>query len=175
IAAWTLGASLTGFPGDDFPRLFAAMGVALFEAGVLWLTYLALEPYVRRHAPDSLIGWSSIMAGQWRDPRVGADVMIGLGAGLLMTLFYAVHNLLPVLAGQPEPMPLVPATQPLLGARHAMASILQRTSEALSAAMLATVGIVALQMWLKRAWLAGLVGAVVFTPVVIDGMFPEGT
>ena len=51
-----------------------AIGKALFNAGVLWLTYLGLEPYVRRFSPDSLIGWTRLVAGGWRDPRVGRDV-----------------------------------------------------------------------------------------------------
>jgi hypothetical protein len=36
------------------------MGVswAGFEAAILWLVYIALEPYVRRNWPDSLISWT---------------------------------------------------------------------------------------------------------------------
>ena len=60
------------------------------------------------HSPDSLLGWTRLVAGHWRDPRVGVDVMVGVSAGLAMTLLYAVHNLLPRLVGLPEPMPLMP-------------------------------------------------------------------
>ena len=33
------------------------------SAAVLWLTYLGLEPYIRRYSPDSLIGWTRLLAG----------------------------------------------------------------------------------------------------------------
>ena len=75
LASWLLGASHVGVPGPDTLRFFGAIGRALFDAGLLWLTYLGLEPYVRRHSPDSLIGWTRLIAGSWRDPRVGRDVM----------------------------------------------------------------------------------------------------
>lgn len=37
---------------------------------VCWLMYMALEPYVRRRWPDMLIGWSRLLAGDYRDPLV---------------------------------------------------------------------------------------------------------
>ena len=49
-----------------------------FVLGVmLWVVYIALEPYVRKFWPDSLLGWSRLLAGHIRDPRVGRDVLIG--------------------------------------------------------------------------------------------------
>ena len=60
--------------GAEVSRFFARVGIALFNAALLWLTYLGLEPYVRRFSPDSLIGWTRLVAGGWRDPRVGRDV-----------------------------------------------------------------------------------------------------
>ena len=26
----------------------------------MWLTYLGLEPYIRRYSPDSLLGWTTL-------------------------------------------------------------------------------------------------------------------
>jgi len=91
--------------GIDITRMFTAIGGALFDAALMWLTYLGLEPYVRRYSPDSLIGWTRLTAGRWNDSRVGADVMIGVSAGLAMTVLFAVHNVIPPLMGRPEPMP----------------------------------------------------------------------
>ena len=71
----------------------------------MWLTYLGLEPYIRRFSPDSLIGWTRLISGRWRDPHVGRDVLIGISAGLAMTILYAAHNFIPPLFGRPEPMP----------------------------------------------------------------------
>jgi serine/threonine-protein kinase len=54
--------------------------------GDLWLIYLALEPYVRRIWPDSMISWNRLLAGKWRDPLVGADVLVGLTVSTLAAL-----------------------------------------------------------------------------------------
>jgi hypothetical protein len=175
MAGWLLRRHVMPL-GVDIDRMFAAMGLALFDAAVLWLTYLGLEPYVRRHAPDTLIGWTRLIAGRWRDPRVGADVMIGVAAGLGMTLFYAAHNALPPLFGRPEPMPLGMADANLLnGSRDVLAFLVARLAAGIQGGMLCVVGFTALQMWIRRPWLAAVVAVVCFTPVAIDGMFPAGT
>jgi serine/threonine-protein kinase len=162
--------------GFEVSRMFAAIGGALFDAGVLWVTYLGLEPYVRRHAPDSLIGWTRLVAGNWRDPRVGYDVMFGVATGLAMTVFYAIHNVVPPLFGRPEPMPMTIGDASMLrGTRDVLAYLFTRIGTGIQGGMLCVVGVVALRMLLPRAWLATLAAIVIFTPVAIAGMFPDGT
>jgi len=51
---------------------------ALLRAGVFWLFYTALEPFVRKMWPQTLISWSRLMDGRWKDPLVGRDVLIGV-------------------------------------------------------------------------------------------------
>jgi hypothetical protein len=67
----------------------AELGVLLFalrdSLGVpvtLWLVYVAFEPYLRRYAPNTLIGWSRLLEGRWRDPLVGGHLLAGVAAGL---------------------------------------------------------------------------------------------
>jgi hypothetical protein len=62
-----------------------ALGASLLWAGVVCVLYLALEPFVRRRWPTTLIASSRMMAGNVRDPMVGRDVLIGLVAGLCHT------------------------------------------------------------------------------------------
>jgi serine/threonine protein kinase len=174
MTSWLLGRHVMPL-GIDIQRMFASIGVALFDAATMWLTYLGLEPYVRRHAPDSLIGWTRLISGQWRNPRVGTDVMVGVAAGLAMTVLYAAHNILPVVVGRPEPMPLTMDPNLLGGTREVLSYLLNRIATALQSAMLCVVGLVALALWLKRTWLAALAAVVVFTPVAVNGMFPAGT
>jgi serine/threonine-protein kinase len=162
-------------PGEDVNRFFATIGSALFTAGVLWLTYLGLEPFVRRNSPDSLIGWTRLVAGGWNDPRVGRDVMIGVSAGLAMTLIYAVHNLIPPLLGWPEPRPILMADwDVLLGTRHTVAHLIGRVVEAVQGAMFCVVGYVAFLLLWNRRWAAALTAIAVYTPVALNGMFSSG-
>ena len=51
---------------------------AMAEGVVAAILYMALEPWVRRLWPHALITWSRVLAGQWRDPVVGRDVLIGV-------------------------------------------------------------------------------------------------
>jgi serine/threonine-protein kinase len=162
-------------PGEDVDRFFSAAASALFNAAILWLTYLGLEPYVRRHSPDSLIGWTRLLAGRWRDPRVGTDVMVGVSAGLAMTVAFAVHNVIPPLAGRAEPQPIAMDPMLIAGTREVLAFLCGRIASATQTAMLCVVGYVALRLLLRRPWLAGVAAVILFTPAAINGMFPPGT
>ncbi len=175
LGGWALNASYIASIGPELTRVFSAIGRALFDAALLWLTYLGLEPYVRRSSPDSLIGWTRIIGGQWRDPHVGRDVLVGLSAGAGMTLLVALHNVLPPLAGLAEPMPIVISPDSLIALRHGIAIIMREINDALLFAMLGTVGIVAFRMVLRRTWAAILAGIIVYTPVAVNGTFMPGT
>jgi serine/threonine-protein kinase len=43
--------------------------------------YLALEPYLRRRWPERIISWNRLLAGDFRDPLVGRDILIGATIG----------------------------------------------------------------------------------------------
>jgi serine/threonine-protein kinase len=62
------------------------IGFALFGGCILAVLYLALEPLVRRRWPDSLISWTRLLDGQFRDPVVGRDLLIGTLVGVVWTL-----------------------------------------------------------------------------------------
>lgn len=62
--------------------------VALFYAALVWLTYFAFEPFLRRYWPSSIITWSRVLAGRIRDVLVGRDVLIGMLFGIGSFLMY---------------------------------------------------------------------------------------
>jgi hypothetical protein len=47
---------------------------------VVWISYVAIEPYLRRLWPRTLISWTRMLEGRWRDPLVGRDVLLGTTA-----------------------------------------------------------------------------------------------
>ena len=175
LLGWILGTTHYANVDREISRIFARCGEALFEAAVMWVTYLGLEPYIRRFSPDSLIGWTRLISGQWKDPHVGRDILIGISAGLVMTVFYGLHNLLPPLFGRLEPIPISFDPTVTTGLRYVLASIVGTTGSAVTNAMLAVVGVVALLIVLKRAWAAWIAAVSVFVWPVIQGMFPPGT
>ena len=86
VALSFLGAQLLQAHGTfSRPGVFMFIGAlasALFMGTSTWLSYVALEPYVRRHWPHALIAWTRLLAGRWRDRRVGRDLLIGALVGL---------------------------------------------------------------------------------------------
>ena len=63
-----------------FVREFA--GSTLFVCAMAWTLYIALEPYVRRRWPQVLFSWTRLLSGEWRDPLVGRDVLVGCATGV---------------------------------------------------------------------------------------------
>ena len=72
-----------------FVWFLLSSGLALTNAFQFALLYTALEPYVRRTWPEILISWSRLVAGGWRNPLVGRDVLIGVlfGVGMLVASY----------------------------------------------------------------------------------------
>ena len=55
---------------------------AAIPAATIWALYLAFEPYVRRRWPQSMITWSRVLSGGFRDPMVGGHLLIGVALGI---------------------------------------------------------------------------------------------
>ncbi len=64
--------------GDAIGLFILAVSTALFISGVTWMLYMAVEPWVRRHWPKTMISWSRLLSGQARDPLVGRDILFGV-------------------------------------------------------------------------------------------------
>jgi serine/threonine-protein kinase len=68
----------------EFWLLIKLLAYPMAFAALIWTFYLALEPYARRQWPRILISWGRLLAGRWRDPMVGRDVLLGAAAGALI-------------------------------------------------------------------------------------------
>lgn len=76
------------FPELD--RVTLGFRAALYFAVLTCIMYLALEPIVRRNLPDLIVSWNRLLAGDWRDPLVGRDVLLGTLVGIgHITLIHA--------------------------------------------------------------------------------------
>jgi hypothetical protein len=76
-----LKASHSANPNIEAPQIFGALSFGAFTGGMVWVYYLAIEPYARRFWPDALLGWTRLLSGRIRDPRVGRELLIGLACG----------------------------------------------------------------------------------------------
>jgi serine/threonine protein kinase len=80
---------------DEFTILVDQVAIALFLAGLIWIYYIALEPYVRRSWPEYLISWTRLLHWEFRNPMVGRDVLAGCLGGSLFALVAHIVNGLP--------------------------------------------------------------------------------
>ena len=99
-------------------------GWALYSGALIWVMYLGLEPYVRRHWPSTLVAWSRLLAGRWRDPLVGRDVLIGVTFCLAGAVFAQAGRLLPALLGRPAEWLWEDIYDPFLGPRYVWSNLL---------------------------------------------------
>ncbi|MDQ5839253.1 MAG: protein kinase, partial [Acidobacteriota bacterium] len=81
-----IGASHVSTFGGELWVLFLVVSKSLFFPAMMWLMYMALEPHLRRRAPHRIISWSRLLAGAYRDPLVGRDVLVGVLLGIWMKL-----------------------------------------------------------------------------------------
>ena len=77
FAAWVAGGKHVPALGE-LGLFLMTLSWAVSLAGLLWLLYLALEPYLRRRWPHTLVSWNRLLAGRWRDPLVGRDILLGV-------------------------------------------------------------------------------------------------
>ncbi|MCU1265403.1 MAG: serine/threonine protein kinase [Acidobacteria bacterium] len=101
---------------DEFQIFIRNLQAALFGAAFLWLLYIALEPFVRRYWPKGIISWSRLLAGDWRDPLVGRDVLTGALLGVIGARVFQLGTLVQMkLASPTGGLPLTSFYSPFLG------------------------------------------------------------
>jgi hypothetical protein len=171
FVSWLLGARLWLEPLTEFThflREYAA--VELLNAAIIWLVYMALEPYVRRYSADILMSWSRLLGGRLRDPRVGRDVLVGIVAGLTISIVGGLVGLAPAWLGYPPvpPRNLNTLLEFLLSTRRGLSVLLSMPMNALLYGMLTTLLFALVRMAVKRTWIATLVTIIVGTFVLVS-------
>ncbi|MEM6796512.1 MAG: serine/threonine-protein kinase, partial [Acidobacteriota bacterium] len=101
LVLWVLrGPHLADLSGEvAMARL--TLGRAMVNAAQVWLFYLALEPYVRRLWPRTLISWTRLLSGRFRDPQVARSGLYGVIFGAIWALILQIDRLLPSWLGLP--------------------------------------------------------------------------
>jgi hypothetical protein len=135
------------------------MGVALalLEAALVWLGYVALEPHIRKTWPHTIISWSRVVAGRFRDPLVGRDVLIGALAGAFWALIPYLRYVASGWLGVPPPTPQIGLSPALGGIRLAAGYFLFVTASAILLGLYTFLGLFLLRLVLRKLWLAAAV------------------
>jgi hypothetical protein len=151
-------------------RVTDLIGVALLSAVIIWMFYMAFEPYVRRFWPTLLIGWTRLMSGQVRDPLIGRDILIGVAAGTIAALLTASRELVPDLAGWKLASPGLPQASILLGTRYEAVAALETLRRAFYSGFEVVCVVVFIKILVRRTWLVMLLGMILIFPIAMNGV-----
>jgi len=140
-----------------FGRFILALSTGLFISAAIFVLYLALEPYVRRHWPHAIVSWSRLMTGRPRDPLVGRDILWGVLLGSVWSVTIGVGLLFLKRAGA---TPDLPSTSLLLGGRQVVGIWLLNVVQCIVATLEFFFVLFLLRVTLRNKWLAaaGFVG-----------------
>ena len=119
---------------------------------MIWLLYMAFEPYVRRFWPTLLIGWTRLLSGQVRDPLVGRDILVGAAAGTIAALLTASREFIPAMAGLKLVSPGLPQASILLGTRYEMVAALETLRRAFDSGFDIVCIMAFLKILVRRTW-----------------------
>jgi hypothetical protein len=152
LASWLIGGTHVAGAGEA-DLFFMAVMRAVFGAVTLALTYISFEPFVRRRWPQTIIGWSRVLAGGFRDPLVGRDVFYGAAIGIALDLILGFGSLVYQLLGIPaNRISTDPVT--LAGGRFLAGQFLFLVDDALNKSLGILFLIFLARTLLRKQWLA---------------------
>jgi len=106
---------------QTFGYFMLAISSGLLLGAVMWMLYLAIEPWIRRNWPQAIISWSRLVSGQLRDPVVGRDILFGVAFGAAWVVIFELTFIPGARMGAGPPLH---STAYLTGMRHTLGRIL---------------------------------------------------
>src|SRR5439155_1258858 len=154
---WIVTAHHVSDVATEFGSLYRTAGIELTTAAVIGVMYVALEPYVRRLWPDGLLGWSRLLAGHIRDPRVGRDVLTGMAMGIaIASVDVAKARVLPAL-GYAAPTPIFGTeAEVVMRPIIVLAGWIELSFRAMESALLLVLIFVVLRLITRRTWISAI-------------------
>jgi hypothetical protein len=158
---------------DELRLLTLALTGAVGNAVIVWLFYVALEPFARRYWPQLLVSWVRVLGGRLRDPLVGRDLLLGAVLGVAACVLYQLEGLVTVALGLPVRPRLLAADffAPSLSLREAVGFIIDALRIGVYTALWLMLMVVLLRHVLRRAALAGVVAVL----LVATFLVPQGS
>jgi hypothetical protein len=156
FASWALVANHTLEPFGFFAGFVRGVGLPLMVASLVWLFYLALEPYVRRLRPWTLVSWTRLLGGGTRDPVVGRDVLVGLTFGTALAVCSVLLRSLAASLGDADRAPELRLLDTLVGARRLLGYLLSSPVNATLGGLALLLLFLVLRLLTRRDWIASV-------------------
>jgi predicted Ser/Thr protein kinase len=167
IISWALTKHHTQ-TGWELVQLLINVAFCFLAAGLFWILYVAIEPFVRRRWPKILISWTRLLSGEWRDPLVARDAFIGCAFGVLAFCGWRfVYRIIPSWFNIGEPLPPIFTLEAVLGANFFISTILMIVIYAIFFSLSMTCLLFLLQVLLRNQKAALVVS--VFIAALAEG------
>ncbi|MBC7772106.1 MAG: protein kinase [Pyrinomonadaceae bacterium] len=124
LCVWLFAAHHVPRLGTEFSRFMVGLAVGVLPSVIVWMLYMALEPIVRRRDPALMVSWTRLLAGRWRDPLVGRDVLLSVSCSCFIVLLMALVKYFQEAMGGQASMPWMPNIMMLGGVGGAIANVL---------------------------------------------------
>jgi serine/threonine-protein kinase len=167
VTAGLLSAEHSLDPFGAAGLLTLLVGRSLLISALVWMTYVALEPDLRRLSPQLLVSWTRLLAGRFGDPLVGRDVLIGVVAGVAMQLFSQLGDIAPSWIGRAPGTTLPFPGGPAAGMGVLVGDVLGSVGGAVLFATSLVLLVFLLTLLLRRRRLVALVFATIMTVLAI--------
>jgi serine/threonine-protein kinase len=155
FTGWVLSADHV-LGNEEVALLIMGTAKALFSGGLAWLLYVALEPFVRRRWPHTVITWNRLLAGRFKDGLFGRDLLIGSVLGLALAVLFFGELALGRALGPYDPEPITPVLLPLLSPRLVGAAFVSLLYDSIMRALTIFSLVFILLLVLRRTWAAAL-------------------
>lgn len=168
LLSWALTADHVANLNGELTIFGRSASSALAACAVVWLLYVALEPYLRRRWPHGVISWNRLLAGRFSDPLIARDLLVGSSFGVLIAALLLVQFPLRSFMGSTMPAPVSPDWSMLLGPRYAVSEMLSVMFSAVLMGLGFFFLLLLVRMLLRRDWIA--IGAVFIVAVGLNSI-----
>jgi serine/threonine-protein kinase len=155
---WLLGERHVAVSLEEIALFYVWMARATLTAAIAWVSYFAVEPYVRRFWPQSMITWSRLLSGKFRDALVGRDLLIGGLCGIVLVLVLQLDILLSSWLGWLPPWPKLPMMLhdlgAVLGLRYKLNILVTALVASITLALIVPLLMLVLRAVVRLPWLA---------------------
>ncbi len=146
------------------------LAIAITAGLGAWVLYVAVEPYVRRLWPESIISWTRLIQGRFTDPFVGQSLLVGACLGAIALCGIYINRMIPGWLGLPPARPFIDprlGVAVLDGPRQAIGHLVQCVLTGVQTAMLMLMGVVLVKLVVRRTWVALLIFGALQTTIWI--------
>jgi serine/threonine-protein kinase len=165
---WLLCAEHFPSGGGEVGVITGHLAYSAYRVCLVWIFYIALEPYARRLWPQMLTSWFRLLKGQVRDPLVGRDILVGVTAGGVAGVIGTVQIwVTKVLDGEaPNAAYSLWSTVSLRGGRHIIGAVFAELTVSIWNLFMIVMMFLFVRLLVRKTWIAVIIQSLMMLGVM---------